>query len=268
MRAERWPQGRQAPVAAPARRPVQRPVSATRAAGYLRVSTTKQGDGFSPELQEEAITTYAADHGLDLVLVERDFESGHHNERPGYQRLLGMIRSGDVGTIIVHQLDRLGETTAELIVRLDEMEKLGVKLISVKEGKQEPGILFDVLGSMAKEYSRQRTGRRVRTGIGDDRARQGVHHGVVPTGYKLVYPERIGSGRYQSGVLTPDEPAPFVRELFQKYADGMSQRDLARWANEPGHPAAPKSAAWSRGHPGAPVAQPHLSWRSRVQQAG
>ncbi len=78
-----------------------------------------------------------------------------------------MIRSGYVGTIIVHQLDRLGETTAELMVRLEEMEKLGVKLISVKEGKQEPGILFDVLGSMAKEYSRQ-LGKKGATGIGDD----------------------------------------------------------------------------------------------------
>lgn len=101
-------------MTAPARRLTALPAVATRAAGYIRVSTLKQSDGYSPELQEEAIRSYAAEHGLDVAQMESDFESGHKLTRHGYQRLLASVRSGTIGAVIVHQLDRLGRDGGEL----------------------------------------------------------------------------------------------------------------------------------------------------------
>ena len=231
-------------MTAPARRLTALPAVATRAAGYIRVSTLKQSDGYSPELQEEAIRSYAAEHGLDVAQMESDFESGHKLTRHGYQRLLASVRSGTIGAVIVHQLDRLGRDGGELIVRCREMENLGVKLISVREGTEEPGIMRFVRSGMAEQYSRE-LARRVRPSL-ERSVREGKHHGIVPFGYVLRYQERTGGGRYQAGTLTRNEPAAsFVTELYTRYASGQSLLELARWANnDPACPKSPKGLTW------------------------
>ncbi len=235
-------------MAAPARRPILRTVvGPVPAAGYIRVSTEKQTEGYSPEVQEEAIRAFAAAEDYDLVVVERDAESGHHVSREGYQRVLGAVRRGEVGAVLCYMFDRLGRDGGEWVTRAREFERLGVPFISVKEGREEPGLMRFIRAGLGEEYSRQ-LAKRVRPAM-ERSVREGKHHGIVPVGYILKYSERLGgtSGRYQAGVLTRDEPAAsFVTELFERYAaGGWSLRTLARWANsDPALPKSSKGKAW------------------------
>src|SRR5260370_26443247 len=95
------------------------------AAGYIRVSTDKQSERFSPEVQRAAIQAFAQQHGYDLVTVEQDVQRGRVVERAGYQRLLTGVRQGTTHAVLVFMFDRWGRKGAEWIERAHELERAG-----------------------------------------------------------------------------------------------------------------------------------------------
>ena len=76
--------------------------------GYVRVSTDRQADqGVSLEAQEAKIRAMATVQGVELseVIVDGG-ESAKSLNRPGIEKLLAMVNSGEVKTVIVAKLDR------------------------------------------------------------------------------------------------------------------------------------------------------------------
>ncbi len=61
-----------------------------------------------------------------------DEMSGAKAERPGLQEALAFVRAGD--TLVVWRLDRLGRTAKGLTALFEELQHLGVGLVSLKEG--------------------------------------------------------------------------------------------------------------------------------------
>jgi hypothetical protein len=65
---------------------------------YMRCSTEGQAEeGLSLDVQREKIAAYAALYGLTIVAWESDALSGKSLDRPGLERALGRIESGDAG---------------------------------------------------------------------------------------------------------------------------------------------------------------------------
>ena len=93
-----------------------------RAAAYLRVSTDEQAsNGVSLEAQRTMIVAYAGLYGLELVAVVEDAGvSAKTLERPGLQRVLAMLRRGDVQAVAVAKLDRLTRSVRDLGQLLDD----------------------------------------------------------------------------------------------------------------------------------------------------
>ncbi len=57
--------------------------------GYVRVSTTKQGQsGLGLEAQVEAINAYASQHGSEVAEIYREVESGKVRDRPELAKAL------------------------------------------------------------------------------------------------------------------------------------------------------------------------------------
>ncbi len=219
------------------------------AAAYVRVSSKKQGKGFSPEDQEEAIRAFAQQENYDVLMLEYDKQSGHDITREGYQKVLDAVRGGVVHAVLVAYFDRFGRRGEEWIARAKELERAGCAFISVSEGKEQGGLMRYVRGGLNEEYSRL-LAQKVRPAMERSVREAKRHHGIVPVGYVLRYPERTGStgGRYQAGTLVPHPAmAPFVTKLFSKYAaGGASLRDLALWANsDPACPKSPKGKPWT-----------------------
>src|SRR5579872_201041 len=84
-------------------------LSTMRAIGYVRVSTDKQADhGVSLEAQEAKIRAMAVVQGSEIVeLIVDGGESAKNLNRPGMERLLSLVDSGKVQTVIIAKLDRL-----------------------------------------------------------------------------------------------------------------------------------------------------------------
>lgn len=215
------------------------------AAGYVRVSRALQAEGHSPEVQRAAIGALAAREGYHLVALEEDAERGHRVTRRGYQAILALVRAGAVGAVLVYYGHRWGRDGVEWLTRARELDRLGVPIISVQEGRDEPGLLRYVKAGLYEEYSRQ-LAKQVRPAM-ERSARSGVHQGPTPYGFRRVYAPRVAGQRPDPGHLEPDEAAAaIVREVFRRYAaGGLSIRALAADLNARGVPA-PAGGAWSQ----------------------
>lgn len=81
----------------------------TNAVRYVRVSFDKQADlWIGLAAQRERLTSYAALYDIELVAIEEDAgESAKRLLRPGLNRVLTMLESGEVEAVLVAKLDRL-----------------------------------------------------------------------------------------------------------------------------------------------------------------
>ncbi len=98
-------------------------------AAYLRVSTKQQYQ----RSQEPDLKRWVQSQEGEVVWY-RDHFTGKTMRRPGMDRLLGDIRAGKVGTVVVWRLDRLGRTAKGLTALFEELRERGVGLVSLKDG--------------------------------------------------------------------------------------------------------------------------------------
>ena len=79
-----------------------------RAAVYIRKSRMiKDEAAYSPKEQERACREFASKEGLEIIEVIQDLDrSGRNSDREGFQRLLRMIKSGELDYVLVQYLDR------------------------------------------------------------------------------------------------------------------------------------------------------------------
>jgi DNA invertase Pin-like site-specific DNA recombinase len=100
--------------------------------GYARVSTKEQNLNLQIDALKKA--------GSDKIFQEK--VSGRSPQRPELIKLLEQIRPGD--TLIVFSVDRLGRTTRELIILLNDFKEKGITFKSLSEG------IFDTSSPMGE----------------------------------------------------------------------------------------------------------------------
>src|ERR1700735_2728942 len=96
---------------------------------YLRVSS-KQQDQRS---QEPDLKRWLLSHEGDAAWY-RDQFTGQTMSRHARDKLIGDVRAGKIGTIVVWRLDRLGRTAKGLTALFEELRERGVGLVSLKDG--------------------------------------------------------------------------------------------------------------------------------------
>jgi putative DNA-invertase from lambdoid prophage Rac len=181
---------------------VKRMGKSLRAGLYARVSTHDQ---HTLSLQLAALRTYAAQRGWSIVTEVQEVGSGAI-QRPKRELLMQAARRRDVDAVLVWRLDRWGRSVADLLLTLQELNQLGVGVVSLTEaldlttptGRAMAGLL-----AVFAEFEREILRERGRAGIAHAR-QHGKPHGRPPAARRK---------------------APQVHQLF---ADGLSQSAIAR----------------------------------------
>src|SRR5215471_4114861 len=161
-----------------------------RTIGYVRVSTDRQAEhGISLEAQEAKIRAMATVQGVDLADVIIDGgESAKSINRPGLQRLLGMVNGGKVDAVIVAKLDRLTRSVKDLCGLLELFEKRKVALISVAESLDTSSaagrLVITIMGAVS-QWEREAIGERTRDALRHKRS-QGRRVGNIEFGSQLA----------------------------------------------------------------------------------
>lgn len=221
------------------------------AAQYIRMSTDKQN--LSPAIQREAIATYAAVHGLEIVATYvDDARSGLLiANREAMKKLIWDVTQQDCafGTVLVYDISRWGRfQNTDASAYYDYHCRLnGVRVIYVAEALGNDSsplssVVRNMKRVMAAEYSRELAQK---SSAGQVRVLAlGFQMGSLPCvgfrrqavsddGAKLRVLER-GERKPRENdrvqwILGPDNEVRLVRQIFAEYAlNGVSLRSLVR----------------------------------------
>ncbi|MCC7334682.1 MAG: recombinase family protein [Pirellulaceae bacterium] len=182
-----------------------------------RVSSREQErEGFSLEIQEDALKAYALREGGQIVELFRIAETASKSdERKAFRELVRYAKknAAKLDGLLFYKLDRAARNLFDY-VELERLEsEYGLPFISVSqptESSPAGRMMRRTLANMASFYTEQQS-VDVREGI-SRRVQEGWFAGKAPYGYLNV---RV-NGR--SVVQIDPEAAPKIRRLFQLFA--------------------------------------------------
>ncbi len=191
-----------------------------RAVAYARYSSEMQR-AESIDAQLRAIKKYAEENGIALVgeYIDRA-KSGRSDDRPQFLEMIRDAREGLFDLVIVHQYSRFARNRADSIIYTMELQRHGVRLVSVLEPSNdtpEDDLLRGILETLNEYYS-QNLGREVEKGKKEN-AIQGKHvGGIPPLGYDV---DR------ETMLLTVNErESRAVQMIFQMHISGCTYGEI------------------------------------------
>lgn len=191
---------------------------------YARVSTQMQAEQQTIEQQISRLRQQVEQEGLtwESVQVFRDEGySGGRLNRPGLNRLRGLVRQGEVSRVIVTAPDRLARKYVDQVLVLEEFKQFGCPVLFLERPmSDEPNdqLLLQIRGAVA-EYERALIGERMRRGR---------------------------EMKYRAGLLVPWTKPPYglrgaaenprdPRHIYIEEAEAVHVREMFTWYSQPGH---------------------------------
>jgi DNA invertase Pin-like site-specific DNA recombinase len=223
-----------------------------RAVLYVRKSRIlKDTVHYSPEIQEQACRSRAEKEGWEIVEVIYDLDkSGRNSKRDGIQRVIRMVKSGQVDYVVAHYLDRSFRNSTSFFQFLDLLQKHDADFISTNEPldtRTSQGRLMAVMMAMwaelpvtiASERGRAAKAARFQRGLHNGGYRLGYCNGLCSTctdpNGKGYCPLFGGSDRPESERGRVQVPHPveqhLVRLIAYSYHQGKSDREIAAEIN-------------------------------------
>lgn len=130
---------------------------------YLRVSSEDQNF----DSQIEAIETWASKQKTPPIVLKEKL-SGSIDARPEFQHLIEQIEAGNVSTVCVTRLDRLGRSVGALVRFLELLDRHKVNFVSLHEGfdLNTPigRLTWNILASLA-QFDNEVRAARIREGM-------------------------------------------------------------------------------------------------------
>ena len=157
--------------------------------GRLSQEDERQGESNSIHNQKLFLEKYAADNGFENTLfLSDDGYSGTNFDRPAWKKIVEMIERGEVETLIVKDLSRLGREYLQVgqLMEFYFPEK-GIRFIAVNDGVDslvESSNDFNPIRNWANELHAKDTSKKVRD-VKKVQAENGERLGAKPPyGYK------------------------------------------------------------------------------------
>lgn len=205
---------------------------------YCRFSDSKQEGGYSIKAQRDACAKYAVDNGYRIVQEYVDEAiSGRTDDRPEFQRMMSDSATKLFKFLIIHKYDRFSRNRYDHIIYKRELEKSGVKVISVSEPVDHDnayGVIMESLyEGLADAYSKN-LARETMKGMTEGAKAGFWQSGKPPFGYsikKVPY-----NGKEKSKLEVQPEEAAVVRHIFDSYVNGqVGMKRLAQDINVMGY---------------------------------
>ena len=192
---------------------------------YARYSSDNQTEA-SIEGQLRECMEFAEHTGIDVIgnYIDRALSAKTDN-RPEFQRMIKDSYKHAFDCIIVWKLDRFARNRYDSAHYKTLLKKNGVKVISAKEtiANGSEGILLEsVLEGMAEYYSAELAEKVVR-GMTENVLKGKNNGGQVTFGYEID----------EEMYFHPNPTtAPIVKEIFTRYADGKTIKQITDYLNE------------------------------------
>lgn len=186
---------------------------------YVRQSLDKDQTELAVARQERECRRVAKMRRIEVADVIRDNSvTASKRGRPGYARLVQLMQSGAVATVLILRIDRLLRLNDELEELIQLVEQYKVKVITVEGdidlSTPQGRLIARILVSVARSEMEVKGARHKLAN--QQRAEQGLPH-----------PARRAYGYESDGVtLRPDEVA-VLREMASRFLSGWSYNEIA-----------------------------------------
>jgi site-specific DNA recombinase len=213
-----------------------------RAAIYSRKSKFT-GVGESIENQIEMCRQYISLHyGEASAAASRVFEdegfSGGDLERPQFQFMMEEARKKTFSVIVCYRLDRISRNIADFARLIEEMDRLGIAFVSIKEQfdtASPMGRAMMYISSVFSQLERETIAERIRDNM-QELAKTGRWlGGNTPTGYTSECVKREtqdGRVRKSCRLRTVKEEKKIVQEIYRDFQESRSLTEVVRRLEE------------------------------------
>lgn len=206
----------------------RRPQNEKMTALYERLSRDDDlhGESNSIKNQKSILEEYALKNGFSgLRHFWDDGVSGTTFERPGWKALVAEVEAGNVGTVIVKDMSRVGRDYLQVGFYTEVFfRQHGVRFIAVSNGidsaKGETNEFAPFLNIMAEWYARDSSRKLKATW-------QNKGHSGKRLTNKNIY-GYIKNPQDKTKWLVDEEAAPIIRRIYQMCIDGMGPGNIAR----------------------------------------
>ena len=187
---------------------------------YCRLSRDDEysGDSMSIQTQRTMLTQYAKEKGFfNLSVYVDDGFSGTNYDRPDFQRMIGDIEDGKVGTVIVKDLSRLGREYlqtgyyTEIFFPQNDVRFIAINdNVDSDNGENE----FAPFKNIINEWYAKDISKKVKSAFRTRALNGGICVGTSPYGYEKV--------EDSTNRLKPDVNAPTVKRMFTYALQGRN----------------------------------------------
>lgn len=192
---------------------------------YIRTSTEDQTLSLDAQRAKVDAMATMRDLTVDEYIVEQ--ESAKTLDRTGVQRLLALVKAGQVSVVLIAKLDRLTRSVRDLGDIVALFQKHGVTLISVAEmldlSTATGRMIVNILATLA-QWEREQISERTATVLRHKKATGAAYTRITPYGY-----ERDGER-----LLAIEAEQAIVRRIFSWSSAGISLLTIARKLNGAG----------------------------------
>lgn len=182
--------------------------------GYVRVSTTRQGDGVSLEAQREAIQSFADKNGIVVTRWFEELETAAKRGRPVFNTMLRELRRRRADGVVMHKIDRSARNFADW-AKIGDLSDTGIDVHFASESldfRSRGGRLAaDIQAVISADYIRNLRDE-IKKGI-YGRLAQGLYPFAAPIGY-------LDNGGGEPKTIDPLR-GPLVRRAFELYGSGQ-----------------------------------------------
>ena len=211
-----------------------------RTAAYCRFSSDQQREA-SIRDQLRNIEAYCARMGWPTPALYQDQAiSGSRNDRPGYRALLDAAEVGAFDVLLVDDLSRLSRDHIESAQTIRRLKFDGIRIIGVSDGTDtaRDGYKLETgLRGLMSEFYLDDLAKKTHRGL-TGRALAGYSAGGLPFGYTSHFD---GTGHRRA--IDPEQ-ARWVTYIFERYAEGISPRQIADELNRAGAKS-PRGGTWA-----------------------
>ncbi|MBP1736937.1 MAG: Recombinase [Oscillospiraceae bacterium] len=194
--------------------------------GRLSQEDELKGDSNSIQNQRMLLEKYARENGfVNTQFMADDGYSGTSFQRPSFQKLLEMIENGEVETLIVKDLSRLGREYLQVGYYTEiYFPQKGVRFIAVNDGvdsRYSETNDFTPMRNWFNELYAKDSSKKVRVVKQAQAERGEILGGRPPYGYKKDETVR-------KGIVPNEETSEVVRRIFSLCAEGKGPNQIAR----------------------------------------
>jgi site-specific DNA recombinase len=194
--------------------------------GYIRVSTTKQGEGVSLQEQRAAIERYAAKEGLRIIQWFEEKETAAKRGRPMFGEMIRLLKAGRAFGVVIHKIDRSARNLKDW-ADIGELIDQGIEVRFAHEPldltSRGGRLSADILAVVAADFIRNNR----------DEAKKGFYgrlkQGLYPLGAPLGYLDGGKGGKVKE--IDPVK-GPLVRRALELYSTGRYSFRELRQATE------------------------------------